>query len=319
MKIVEGDMEEIKNLLQNSWHARSRWVVYEDCPIVTAKSMTCFRNAHLANDYCEKQGTDNLIYKFKSIASVLKSIFATMGRLVKEPPSIRRLEMEIKQKSLLANSWDDDLVKSLQTGEIYPVIQQRVIDPQAFISSYKILKQHEGPQTVSGMANSTPTEIASFRDYGQAVSHFQQIYKEGSEVSKSQPSYFLVGEFKGYKLVMGRDGYPEENTGLLLSMCRGNLNIGDNHKPYSAITVHDPKSPTVINLPMLAQYDSHMHKINLMDGDLKAVDPGKLSVYFKVDHFAFKSPIFVEFGPLQFLRQLQYDKETIKNTLRNRI
>ena len=209
-------------------------------------------------------------------------------------------------------------MKSLQHGEIYPVIRQRLIDPQNEIGSYKILTQQEGPQTISKVAEGMPTETASYRDYQQAAGHFQRMGKEDTGGAHDHPSVFLVGEYKEHKLVMGNDGFPEKNTGLLLSMWRSLPEFGHPIKPYCPIAVNDPKSPAVINEPVLAQYNNHTNKVNLLDGHLKSLAPEKLIPYMEVDHFGFKSPIAVVPGPVQALWQEQKDVQALQATFRNR-
>lgn len=280
------DFAEMKDILSRNYWQGKRWITFDLKAGIVGSSDICYFDDFIqAHCYCEDKNTFGTFYRIRPICDVIKQI------LSREVQSNYKVSADVIRE-LIEGFPISPCTKKINLsryfdGNFYMVFWKEIVAPLKYIDKYLVfLSEVEGRE----LNNKNPkrSDGVWFSDFPSAIKYFQERVKEYLGTENKYYNFFLVGQFKNRELYLDRDGFPLQNSGLLLYSSELFPKSKKNTTGQELIQVNDVCRPLLIYHPVFIRYNVRYNKIGFYDKFLKQIRPGEKIDYLDPRYFHFE-------------------------------
>lgn len=280
MKFAVNYIESIRAFLSSEFWSGKRWLAFDVFKKETGVAdLQCFPDYKKAALFCEANSSNGKAYRIKEVGYVLRTL--NQGSNQKATVSERQALQELASSypiTLLRP--DEGLAACLWTGEYFPVIWNKVINPLTTIQSYHIIEQW----FVDNWEGNVKLQRKAASTYERFSSAIEALEKQLNScyTGRNDLQFILLGQFRNHQLSLDEQGIPIKNTGMLLYRA-----YYLNAQCY-LYQVNDPTSPFLIQNGIFIRYNRGRRQLNFYDSSLKKVLPGTYVDYIDLNYFFFQ-------------------------------
>lgn len=285
MRIAVDSLFEIKDeLLIRSWEGQ-QWVAYESVALLTNRQQVhCFLDYQSACRFCQ-HGSGRFVRRIKVLADVLN--------VLKNGPEANRIIYDYKAINELVKSFpisaylpDQDIAAQLLTGQYYPIIWHKTIQPLQVIDQYHIIAQ-QFPDTQARIVRHNVKTVFSGDQFGDMLQAFDEIVRMHSVSGMDKPNFFLLGQFRDLALTLTEEGFPRDNCGILLYAAYAVYEHNAREKTYRTGPVAEVTAPLTQCWPLFIRLNEKGTALDFYNGDLKSMVPGTSVKYMDLSYYSF--------------------------------
>lgn len=262
MNIEVSAVHELKKYLREQWERGSQWISFPaDEDKLSISDLRAFKD--FGSLMAFRSIDEGRFQHFKPIFNVIRAL--PPSHFAAKPIDMEKLANEMVKYPVEPFHKSDDLKAGLSTGDLFPVLLARKIDPVNEILDYKIYSHTHPGHQVYEIGHEVDL-VGSFKNHKEAVGFFDQHINECSNhADRFKPDVLLIAVFKHQNPQLDIEGMPEYNSALLLKTANPLYDVDKGRQVYETKDWQDIQS-LEIKQPVLAKFNSQNSELEFFNG-----------------------------------------------------